>query len=370
MHKSNLLKTTVLASFLIAMNAQAFEIGKKPTTAYATITTATLAAHQGARKSVTLMSIKLSDQEMKNISDRIRYSSLTVPSTSDAKLPSKIDIGMGTVPVLNQGKHGSCATFANTAALAAHLHLRGDYISQLCHLELGNYLEKNGYIQAGWEGSTGPIVLSQLERFGYVSKDKEKAGVCAGVTQYPDDDENNIGKPMSLEAYKAVSENPTAINEEGQEYTKWTWAPIMNSIDRINAKFENENDAKAALIEIKKSLVKGNHVTVGALILTAPQCNSITCATYKRKNDTWSLTNDIKYSGIFKGGHEMVIVGYNDNVEKNDYVTDNDGTKKRGVLILRNSWGTDTGDRGNFYMTYEYFIALATEAQKIMPNLS
>ena len=39
------------------------------------------------------------------------------------------------------------------------------------------------------------------------------------------------------------------------------------------------------------------------------------------------------------GGHAVVAVGYDD-------------AKKR--LIMRNSWGTGWGDRGYFYLPYEY----------------
>jgi C1A family cysteine protease len=45
-----------------------------------------------------------------------------------------------------------------------------------------------------------------------------------------------------------------------------------------------------------------------------------------------------------------MIVGYDNNmVVRNPY----DGTKKKGVLIIRNSWGT-WGDDGYGYIPFEY----------------
>ena len=67
-------------------------------------------------------------------------------------LPKRILLGMNNVPVLDQGSHGTCVTFAITAAIDAALS-KGDYISQLCQLELGTYLEPMGYSVSGWDGS-------------------------------------------------------------------------------------------------------------------------------------------------------------------------------------------------------------------------
>ncbi|HLO11342.1 MAG TPA: C1 family peptidase [Pseudoneobacillus sp.] len=42
----------------------------------------------------------------------------------------------------------------------------------------------------------------------------------------------------------------------------------------------------------------------------------------------------------FLGGHAVLIVGYDDN---------------RQCLIVRNSWGSNWGDRGYFYLPYEFY---------------
>ena len=92
--------------------------------------------------------IKLLEYELPSEIQEIFYQQVTRrleqsdPQTQNLNndLPNKVQLGMANVPVLDQGIHGSCAVFAVTAALDAALK-RGDHVSQLCLLQLGNYLE-------------------------------------------------------------------------------------------------------------------------------------------------------------------------------------------------------------------------------------
>ncbi|MCS7076228.1 MAG: peptidase C1 [Bacteroidia bacterium] len=54
------------------------------------------------------------------------------------------------------------------------------------------------------------------------------------------------------------------------------------------------------------------------------------------------------------GGHAMCLIGYDDNLEG-------------GCVQIMNSWGTDFGENGFFWMTYNDFLACCREAYALHP---
>jgi len=56
-----------------------------------------------------------------------------------------------------------------------------------------------------------------------------------------------------------------------------------------------------------------------------------------------------------------VITGYDDLA----VAIDDQGRIHKGLLTLRNSWGKNVGDHGDFYMSYDYFKLLVLEVQQI-----
>jgi C1A family cysteine protease len=46
-------------------------------------------------------------------------------------------------------------------------------------------------------------------------------------------------------------------------------------------------------------------------------------------------------------------MGYDNDLE----IKKRDGTKTKGALIIRNSWGTSFGDHGYCYLPYEYVLS-------------
>ncbi|MCL9684768.1 C1 family peptidase [Legionella maioricensis] len=267
-----------------------------------------------------------------------------------SELPSKVKVGMQLTPVLDQGYHGSCVTFAVTAALDAALGA-GDYISQLCNLELGSYLAIHDKINAsGWNGSSAPWVLQQISDYGIISQNYQKLNGCAGVRQYPLHNETDEGTPMAESEFLAHSIPLSNLI---------SWEALLSDEESLSSQV-NMNQV---IYQIKEELAKGNRLNVG-MLLDINYGDAGAVGTNRAFNDTWMLTPEIvtdAMNGDIYAGHELVITGYDDNLE----VTDNNGHINRGVFTLRNSWSRLAGDSGDYYVSYDYLRFLALEVMAI-----
>lgn len=301
---------------------------------------------------IKFLKIHLSERARLTLNKRLMTSvkkTQALPLTR--KLPVTIELGMNAVPVLNQGKLGSCVTFANSAAVDAALN-KGDYISQLCQLQLGLYLEKNGYNPSGWDGSNGRIVLNQMQTFGIVNKEKQQTIGCGGLTDYPSSEQPSVDTAMSPEQYHQLSEN---LDEQNI-----IWSPIL---DAWNAELDR-TDTNNTINEIKVALNEQDRVTFGVLLLDFDLGIAGAVGSHNTQFDTWVLTPEIARDIYLRpdfGGHEMIITGYDDKA----IARDEHGIAHQGLFTLRNSWGEQYGDQGNFYMSYDYFKVLVFEAQRI-----
>ncbi len=302
---------------------------------------------------VYVQNVRLSLEAQQILKKRIEHiSEELILELGDAAVPSFINLGMNGTPVLDQGAHGSCVTFAITAAFDAVLG-KGDYISQLCSLELGSYLYKQRRLPySGWNGSTGPLVLEQLNTYGIITQNYQHVYGCAGVKLYPLKDEKNTGKPMSISEY---SSNALPLSFA-------SWRILADSEEILTDNF----NPTALLGEVKKHLREGKRVTFGMLLdETVGEAGAL--ARFKKNYDTWVLTPEIMKKveqGKLTAGHEMVIIGYDDQA----LAWTKDGLMSKGLFLVRNSWGKQAGDEGNFYISYDYFKALCDEAQVIISN--
>lgn len=330
--------------------------------ATATITTS-LPTGSGipSKKPVTLIKYQLTpEQKHIFLSETTASKNLTAePLILATILPKKVELSMNGVPVLDQGKWGTCVTFATTAALDA-LVGKGDYISQLCGLQLGRYLEERGFLPSGWNGSLGGWVLGQIESFGIVNKKTQELKSCGGLSKYPLQSTNN-GQAVSLDEYKNIHEN---INKGD-----WEWISLLTPRQRLEIKnHESTYLPDYVLTQIKKELATTSkeelsHRFTFAVLLPYQHCSAGACAHYHEKDDTWAISESI-HDDIYPelAGHEMVIMGYDDEA----IAVDDAGKKHTGLFLLRNSWGQEVGDKGNFYMTYDFFKKYVLEIQKIM----
>lgn len=169
---------------------------------------------------ISLLKLEISSNALNKIEQRAErihkpYKSLKTPTQW---MPTQIELGMNNVPVLNQGAHGSCVVFSVTAAIDAILG-KGDYVSQICQLSLGRYIENNGHIPSGWNGAFSRNILGELDLFGFISKDVQKTYGCAGLTEYPESGEDLYNEESITEFHKYSERLIT---------NKISWSSIMD----------------------------------------------------------------------------------------------------------------------------------------------
>lgn len=301
----------------------------------------------------TILTIKPSQPILKNIKLRLNYIQASHLNQNPQFNGDEQQLGMNNVPVLDQGLHGTCVTFAITAAIDAILN-KGDYISQLCSLQLGTYLENIAFTPSGWEGSWANNILSQLTTYGYISTQTQKTQGCGGITEYPAYSPYSPSTGIDLISYHDLTELPLALSNI--DYTA-----LLDMNQRI---YDDENTDQI-LNKIKLALDAGDRSTIGVILADINLGVAGAVGKYHVKNDSWILTQDIlsdlKHNTATYGLHEMVVTGYNDSAMIKDY----QNNIHYGLLTLRNSWGEDSGDNGDYYMSYDYFKTLIVEAYRI-----
>lgn len=317
-------------------------------------------AHQGKAalfvqptpdKTIALMQLKLSSHAWKTLSSNAEAVLSAPPPIPLPKPRPSVQLGMNGVPVFDQGDYGTCATFANTAAIDAAIG-KGDYISQVCLLQLGQRIERLGYIPSGWDGAPLSAGLKQMELFGVVNKNTQLVSGCGGLKEYPAFGEEIPEEGMSFEDYGQLSESLL------DKHIVWT--PLLDAFQGMYDRI----DFNEKLEKVKRALTLKERLTLGVMLIGTNDGHIGATGTHAVENDTWVLTHH-QVESLFTyqdfGGHAMIITGFDDNAT----AVDSEGRVHKGLLTLRNSWGETSGHKGDFYMSYDYFKLLALEIQRI-----
>lgn len=301
---------------------------------------------------IELLHLKLSSQA-KNIlgkrfqqENNLKKFSLKTPSSS---LPKQIQLGMNNVPVLDQGTHGTCATFASIGALDAMLE-RGNYISPLCLLSLNEYLSTHARTHTLWDGGFPKQIFNIISMFGIINIDNQHQFGCGGLTEYPQHELQNYPE-LSVDNYYQISEN---LAENAPYHT----TNIFDIFQFIN----DEKSIKTIESDAKLALAHGDRLTLGIILVPDEVVGAH--GSFHQKGDSWVLSQNVKnyfQTGGSIAGHALIITGYDDNA----VAIDDEGKKHKGLFTVRNSWGENSGDHGDYYVSYDYFRSLIADLIRI-----
>lgn len=210
-----------------------------------------------------------------------------------ALVPTAYDLRdrMRVAQIRNQGSYGTCWAFAATSALESSLLPEEECLFSVDHMTMSNSFNANQY--DGGEYTMGMAYLAAWQGPVYEADDPYGDGVS----------------DTSLTPVKHVQEMQVI---DGKDYEG-----------------------------IKEAVFKYGGVQTS---LYSTIRSSQGDSEYYNK-----VTNAYCYIGTEKPNHDVVIIGWDDNYPSSNFNTSLEGD---GAFICQNSWGSDFGDNGIFYVSY------------------
>jgi len=242
----------------------------------------------------------------------------TYPSKYDLREYNKLP------PIRNQGQCGSCWVFGTFASIESCLlpeevcdfseqHLNTNHGFDFQECEGGNIYISTAYL-ARWDGP----VIETLYSYPYFTPNK----VNSGTYMF-------LAKHIQQVVFLPNRCGPDVVLGTDEDEIQDGYEPVPRD-------------------PLKNNTVKWFITNYGAI-------------TAGVKWDS-SCYNSSTYSFYYKGepgiNHAISIIGWDDNYPANNFNTIPPGN---GAFIIRNSWGSNWGEQGYFYISY-YDTALTTDA--------
>ncbi|TCK90492.1 C1A family cysteine protease [Natranaerovirga hydrolytica] len=210
-----------------------------------------------------------------------------------SSLPSLYDyrsVGR-TTPVKNQGNLGTCWAFATLGAFETALMPEERWSFSENHLSI-----QHGFDLGQNDGGEYNMSLAYLSRW-------------SGPIRESDDAYGDGVSPTNIPAVKHLQE---AVMLPSKNYK-----------------------------EIKKAIYLHGGV----------QTSVYSPVTARENNSSYynEATSSLYYFGEEKSNHDVVLIGWDDDYAKENFLVTPDGD---GAFIAKNSWGTDFGEEGYYYISY------------------
>ena len=240
---------------------------------------------------------------------------------SKAALPAVYDLRGKMPSVRNQNPFGNCWTHSAMAATESNLITKGVVKSADVYLSEW-YLTYFAY-------KSTPAELS----FTYTSPDYYNAG-------------GDDWRAVALLARGTGSVTDKEVKTPAAIGEIYTPSVIKRSYKLVNALYLGNGGLREnQLNETKRrELIKEAIRTKGAVSVGIFWDDEA----YDGTNMTFNSSNNYQTVGT---NHAVTIVGWDDNFSAGKF--SKHPPKANGAWIVRNSWGTDFGDRGYFYVSYE-----------------
>ncbi len=229
----------------------------------------------------------------------IRFSEFILPH-SDVVLPKSVDLRPKCPPVYDQGDLGACTAF--TGCVCREM-LTGDKSVNLSKLFLY-------FVERGLEGDIKKDSGASLKD---TCKAMHKIGVC---------EEKYM--PYDISKFTAIPKKKAFINAAQYRITAYK---LLDSLDEIKQNLALRQQPVMMGMDVYESFESDVIAKTGIMSMPGSKEKKL-------------------------GGHAVLVVGYRDIIKSYGMFYKNQ--VKTGSLIVRNSWGSNWGDKGYFHMPYDY----------------
>lgn len=211
--------------------------------------------------------------------------------------PRRIDLRDGCPPVYDQGTLGSCTANAINACIQ---------FEQLQKKDPDAFMPSRLFVYYNEREMEGTVMTDSGAMIRDGIKSVNKIGVCKEKTW-----------PYNIN--KFATKPPAKAYEEALNYKSLVYASVQQDLNSV-----------------RMCLMSGDTFVFGFSVYSSFDEGDVA--------KTGIMRMPSKYEKLL-GGHAVLAVGYDDDKQH---------------IIVRNSWGTDWGDRGYFYMPYEFFFTNLT----------